>query len=244
MSQAIYRALLQGSVGGGGGGGGGGGCGVVLATAYDDNFDCGSSVDTAGTRFSGANAWSPHDGGFSLSTPATFTQSGGILTAFPGNYLFDMYPIGYRQSFPAGNCTFVSKMRPLSIPGIWGGMGLLLRESATGKMLAATLIGAGSSMGAEVRRMTTGTYYGWTASYTGSFTGGAANAWHWVEVGRSGTTLTFRASNNGSSWTDICTAVAQTADFTTTADQIAWFVNQANVGPSFTGEFDSFARTA
>lgn len=237
MAHGIYRGLLQQAAGGGGGG-----CGVVLANVADDNFDCGASVDTAGTRFSGATPWTVFNHRV-IPVVTSYTQSGGILSADPGSATANMDPHGYTQPLPVGDFTYVAKMKPLTMTGSFGGMGLLLRESATGKILAGTLIPIpGPIYGGEVRRMTSTT--NWTASYNGVFGGGAAGTDHWVQVKRVGSTLTFRASTDGVSFTDIAAGTAQTADFTTAPDQIGIFVNQTGSGTALLGEFDSFARTA
>jgi hypothetical protein len=67
----------------------------------------------------------------------------------------------------------------------------------------------------------------------------------WLDVSRSGSTLTFRYSTNGTAWTTL-TTVAQTDDFTTAPDRVGIAVWQRTAfgGGDEVGTFAHFLKTA
>lgn len=218
------------------GGGGGGG-----STAWDDDFNVGASVDTAGTRFAGANPWTAFNHG---ASGCSFTQSGSILAADSGAADPGTNPRGYTQPFPVGDCRFRIKFSPVGIITNFQAGGLLLRESSTGKMLLPC-VGIDGSLKAQVRRMTSTTT--WVANYNG---GAASVVTQWIEVDRTGSTLTFSVTETAADGNDLTTALAaswasasQTTDFTTAPDQIGFFVNSSLVS-SWAMDVDWFLRLA
>lgn len=119
-------------------GGGGGGSGPLTPdtppstpTPFDDEFEFGTAVDTAGARRSGAHAWVQHaiggatppavDGGL---VGAAYNPSGG------GSIML--------QTAPVGDCTFVAKVKRKSI-AINGAFNLGFLNSANGKFVSAQL---------------------------------------------------------------------------------------------------------
>jgi hypothetical protein len=234
MAGPIFRGLLT-AAGGGGGGGGGGGSGL---TPYDDNFDeSGSTIDTVGNRFTGANPWILYN--IQSPFPATFTMSGGLLTMDSGGFGTNGdIRVAYQNSLPATTFRVRAKITPLNDPTPFPHAGIILREAATTKWICNGL--SGTTM--EVRRGS-GTN-GWATNYTGGSVSSSTGTF-WVEVERSGTNLIFRLTDNATDGNDLTTAlgttittVAQTADFTTAPDQIGLDI----MGASHTATVDWFLR--
>lgn len=113
--------------------GGGGSTGVnvtpdthpSLATNWDDEFETGSSIDTTGTRFSGANPWS----WINQNSATAVVGRGNVILVPPQNGGAFSY---VAQTTPSGTWKFRAKM---SVPlyntnGPYGG--LLLYNSANG----------------------------------------------------------------------------------------------------------------
>ena len=219
------------------------GCGIVLPTAWDDNFDCGTALDTTGARFSGANAWTVYGaGGIRDLVNITGTPELRIASTTGGVRSAD----GARQTLPAyvpassaGDFSFEVTVRTLD--GFFdSGVGLLLYELATGKNLYL-LIGADFTAPGGFydfnARVVVGTAlfptrYGRTviASLDGT-----------VRISRAGATLSYAFKQGAGAWTTIYTA-AQTADFTTAPDLIGP-VNFVGPGGPETGYFSAFKRT-
>jgi hypothetical protein len=239
MSHDFYRMLLGGA---GGGGGGGGGCGAVLANPADDNFDCGSSIDTAGVRFSGCTPWTIYRQSTGHAVNSSQTQSGGECFVSSGNYTDDPDPHGATQPFPSGNVRYRAKMRSTTSQSFWSMGGLVLHESATNKN-ALCFMGYDLSYKAAVWAQTGISHTHNT--YSGP-TFAADTATYWLEVERSGTTLIFRATDDATDGNDLTTplgtsavmSVSQTTDFTTTPDLIGVFSS----GNVYIPAFDWFKR--
>lgn len=89
-------------------------------TAWDDEFEFGSAIDTTGARFSGANPWTPHVGsGFTISGPLAQGALQAVVTNTTANA-----GAGYTQPVPAGSWEFTTKLRggyicPFNLPS-WG----------------------------------------------------------------------------------------------------------------------------
>lgn len=231
MAGVLYRGLLTAV----GGGGGGGGCGVVLATPYDDNFDCGSSIDTAGTRFSGANAWTDAIGSDVVVVNKDLT--GGELRIGLGTNGLQFETRRIYQAFPAGNCTFETRVRH-EFSDYYALAGFSLEESSTGKIV---VFGPGEDLGGKNIRVHNNAVAdgndavgSWTTEYSAD-----------LEVSRVGTNLIYRYSlNGGGSWTTIVTQ-AETTRFTTTPNRIGlvYIHPVPNVGTKY-AYFAYFHRTA
>jgi hypothetical protein len=200
----------------------GGGSGTA---PYEDNFDTGSTIDTAGTRYTGANPWTLYnDAGATVSVAA-----GQLSMTCPFRGL--MSPVLAVQTLGAGDgawrCDF-----SIGQPGAnYRGSGIVLRESATGKMLLHGFGSDGPIM-ARVRRVpnpNNTTFTNWTANYGGTSVTDLAG---WCEVERVGAAWTFRYSEDGSSWTTLVGAsgIVQTVDFTVAPDQIGLWVTAAVAG--------------
>lgn len=221
------------------GGGGGGGCGVVLATIYDDNFDCGSSIDTAGIRFSGARAWSYFNAG-GAGVASSFSQSGGLLQVNSGGYQLQN-PRAALQALPSGDFRIRAKFTTTKNDSSFPMHGIMLRESATDKIL----IGGLGATNLGVSR------YSNVNTLSGGYSGGtASNALTtvWAEWERVGSTLTFKVTENATDGNDLMTPLgssnvvnySQTTDFTTAPDQFGPAVQ----GDTQTANWDWIARLA
>ena len=216
-----------------GGGGGGGGCGVVLATPYDDNFDCGSAIDTTGARFTGANAWTKNAGPF-----VSESLVGGewkVTTTSRGGGGWD--PAVAYQTLPSGDWTFETYCHQQANRSIYEGIGLYLEESSTGKAVVLT---AGYNGGDIIGVGNSGGYYSttpigsWTTQYIA-----------YLRVSRVGANLSYVYSLNGTSWTTVLTH-AQTVPFTTQPNRVG-VVKQNAIATGLTyndGYFAYFYRTA
>lgn len=212
------------------GGGGGGGCGVVLATAWDDNFDCGSSIDTAGTRFSGANAWTPFGTGPNFisanlaSGDLTITTSSNGLKA----------PRGATMAAPSGDWTFETPCAMAS-SGFLSALGIILIESGTSKYFTANFTHTiGSPLYVAAGDNADVGTYGFTA--VGAMSGT-------LEVARISGNLRMRY-DIGAGWVTLVASLAQTTPFTTAPDQIGLFVQNETTANGNAGVFDYWHRTA
>jgi hypothetical protein len=224
MHSRLIAMMLAASSGGTGAGG----------TIWDDDFTTGATIDTAGTRFAGAKPWTIST--LSGSTTPTYAVTGGhlVITPQPG---FDDAALAYQGTLPAGDWQFQAKVVSTVSDGNFSGAGLLLRESATGKML---LHGIARDFGVkyQIRRLSPS----WGASYGGS--AATQGVPQWFDVARSGTNLVLRYSTDGSSWTTE-TTVAQTVDFTTAPDTVGlWTWQRVGGTINEVATFESFTKTA
>lgn len=218
MPNGLYRLLLQtASVGGGSG-----------TAPYEDNFDSGSSIDTSGARYVGANPWTLLN-----ATGATNSVAGGVLT-LTGPHVSLMSPVLAVQPLSAGNGAWRTQQTADPVNDNYRGVGIVLRESSTGKQLCFGF-GSDGVKRAEVRRMTS--FTNWTANYGSTSVGTLAS---YFEVERSGTTWSYRYSSDGSSWTTL-TSAAESADFTSAPDQIGlWSNGSETVGGTTAAVFERF----
>lgn len=238
MAHCIFRGLLTGS-GGGGGGGGGGGCGFVLPTVWDDNFDCGAALDTAGTRFSGANAWTTFDGS---ASPVTRVLTGGELKIGTDSIGSAFSPSGAYQTCPSGDWTFETSVHMPLNAAFTETLGLYLAESGTGKSVTfgpAYSANPGFTPMMLARDGTTefskANIGSWTTDYIAD-----------VRISRVSGVFTFeyRLTPGTGSWTTQ-TSEAQTVRFTTAPDRVgvAKVNSVSNIGTNY-GYFLYFTRTA
>lgn len=79
----------------------------TIATIYDDEFEVGTTIDTAGTRTPGAQAWT----GYTANTISSVVAQGALQTITQGSST--SAGAGYAFPVPAGSWTFVWKgLRP------------------------------------------------------------------------------------------------------------------------------------
>jgi hypothetical protein len=201
---------------------------------YEDNFDSGSSIDTTGARYTGANPWTLlNDSG------ATATVGSDQLTMVCP-YSGAMSPFLAVQTLSAGDGAWRTQMSSANVGANYRGMGLVLRESATGKMLSFGFASDGP-IKAQVRRMpnpNNTTFTTWTANYGNT---SVADFNGYLEVERTTTSWAFRYSEDGSSWTTLTSGIAETTDFTTGPHQIGlWVAGSQTIGSGTTTIFERF----
>lgn len=210
----------------------GGGCdgtGPILSSPMSDDFDCGTSIDTLGDRFAGANGWTTT--GIGPTFLATVQTGGQLLYTMSSNG-FDWHPKGAYQALPVGDWTFETQCGLLT-SSFGAAVGILLVESGTGKQFAAhffdnfsAYVGAGSELGLGA--------YGYTASP------GLAGK---LEVRRLSGNLRMRY-DVGSGWVTLVASLPQTTPFATGPDQIWVFAAPRRFAGDDTSYFDYFYRTA
>lgn len=212
MHHRLIAAMLSASSAGGGGGGG---------TLWDDEFNTGSALDTAGTRFASAKPWTKQN--FGTSTDSVGSDQLTITTQASAN-LQD--PRIATQAVPAGTAwKFRLSCQSLSTNANYNGLGMVLRESGTGKLLCYGLVRDAAVEQLQTRRQTG--YTTWAANYNLIATSSPFYTDD-LEIERSGSSLIFRRYESGAWFTR--QTIAVTDDFTTEPDQIGLWAN----GPTST----------
>jgi hypothetical protein len=214
-----------------------GGCGFVLPFAQSDNWDCGTSVDTAGIRFSGATAWT-FPGNANLVSSALVAGELEIVTSSNGG---PYNPIGPYQPLPVGNWVYETSVRMAKHNAIEEKVGFYLAESATGRSLVFgagygngfVLVAAMAILTSTPAYLTEDTIGSWTTDYEAD-----------LRLSRTGATLLYEYKLPGGGWTTLISH-AQTVPFTTAPDRIgvAKVNSVANIGNN-AGYFGPFTRTA
>ena len=78
-------------------------------TSYDDEFEFGTSIDTSGARFTGANAWVKHAAASVTASVTSVVSQGGLQSV---TYTGSVSPgVGYSQAVPAGTWEFTWKAK-------------------------------------------------------------------------------------------------------------------------------------
>lgn len=217
---------------------------LTSSNAADDEGELAdnTTLDTAGTRFSGATAWADHNKG-----TATYEYyRGAIVLRLPTGQANPMELRGATQAVPSVGTDFLYETH--AILGVdfavsdqfldWSAAGIGLRESGTSKVLWWTVGVEGSSTKWQVRRLTNDTT--WPANpYSRTFTGQGVQGW--LRIGRTGTTIQCSVSvDQGHSW-NIVYSESQTTSFTTAPDQVGLFGNARNAQGT-TAVFRTFRR--
>jgi hypothetical protein len=117
----------------------------AISDALNDNFQLGDGaggMDTAGTRFSGASAWTAEN-----ISSAGVIASGRLWLTSPADTLFQVR--GYYQTLPVGNWCYRMHLtaREMITRTTQYYVGMYLRESATGKI---EVWGVGQAAGTAV----------------------------------------------------------------------------------------------
>lgn len=185
----------------------------------DDEWN-GGSLDTGGTRTSGATAWAWDNQG---SATATLTRGRLVLSCVgDGSGSYKTHNIF--QSLPAGDWTYEMEYRLFGLTGSFSAAGPMIRESGTDKRLSITK-GIDTSSKLQVRRLTNATT--WTANPYNSTTDEALN-WQqfYAKIARSGTTITISLGDGAYYLSRY--SFTQTTEFTTAPDQIGLSVGPSN----------------
>lgn len=166
-------------------------------TSYDDEFSAGTTVDTSGTRFSGANPWVWFNQG-----AATGTLDQGCLQltdaskATSGNQWRLLV-----QPVPSGSWKFRAKLKGVVL-GNYQNYGLVLYNNANGHIInhgPSFNSGSGGAINLGDETFTNfTTYSGNLFLGNNSALGSAANSWAYYEIDYDGaSTLTFLVSATG-----------------------------------------------
>lgn len=202
----------------------------------DDEFDVGSTLDTAGTRYAGAYPWSPLN-----QRTGTFGVAGGQLTLSPAATVTNANPLYAMQALDSGDGAWRTKVAmSLTVPGPdmdFAGLGLALRESSTSKILCFGNAHHTTRV-AELRRFNAPD--NWTATIA-TFTLPDNDLDGYLEIVRSGSTLKFLVSDDLILW-DQVTSLVQTTEFTTAPNEIGLWVSPNFSNELRSGTFDFFRK--
>lgn len=152
--------------------------------AADDEFDTGSSIDTAGTRRSGATAWT----GRNVSTLANSVSGGELIIWLPAT-TSSIYE-GYSQPLPgSGDCTYQAKLVRGGRPVNYHRIGLLVDRGSGGSLKTVVMYCGITSPGTVcVDRLSTSSD---TYSSTMATVGASSILPVWAQVQYSGTDIIF-----------------------------------------------------
>lgn len=189
----------------------------------DDEFE-GASLDTAGTRTTGATAWAWYNQG---GATATLTQGHLVLEA-PADAGFDWRII--RQALPAAPWVYRYKMTQVSTVDVsdFLGFGLGIMNNTNARIIAFTKdYNAGWDL--SIDRYSDVTTFNAVIKNTDNFW----SDWDvyypvYFEVESDGTTLTFRYSASGVNGTFITFGTETLATYITTADYICLMAANSN----------------
>lgn len=206
-------------------------------TAWDDEFESGSSIDTAGTRFSGANAWTLHS---SSAVSWTVAQGSVVVSGASSPSAFAMQPI------PGGSWEFTIKCSAAMNATSQYGIGLGVWNNSTGKMTHIAFFVDTNGLYAQRFIVNTSTF-NLTFSANNSFAilpyiGHAQSAY--LKVIYDGTNLNFLVSGPGVPGTFMSIYTETLASWVGTLSNI--FLSCLNVpaGPQQLPWCDWFRRTA
>lgn len=202
-------------------------------TAWDDEFEFGTTLDVTGARRSGANAWT------------AFNQTSGMTLAVAQGALQTAQPVVssstdvsiFYQTAPSGAWTVVAKMAILTanIVGLYAGVhtGKFLVMGFLGSNAAATAFNSSSSFSSTLASN------GWPAG--GNFSGSTTQpSWVYLMMSWDGTQVTAAISPTGvpGSFQTVATST-----FLGAAPAEVGFCSDAFGGPSNI-TMDWFRRTA
>lgn len=189
--------------------------------AADDEFD-GTSFDTAGTRFSGANAWAWRNQG---SATAVLADGHLVLTAPASGS--DNHRI-VEQTAPGGSWKYRLKMSDLRMTESNYACGaIVIANSSNGKFIAFQKAYSG---GVQMQLDRYNSVTSHNTTLVGSFIFSTRSPHHalYLEVESDGTTLTFRYSDSGVDGTYITFGSDTISSFLGTADRIGISADSVN----------------
>lgn len=178
----------------GSGGGGGGGGNITpdshpsSPTAWDDEFEVGSTIDTTGSRFSGANAWT------------IFGGSGSNWVQSQGQVIPNTNPTQAIQTLPSGAWSFAAKLTGYN-NNQQGGM--VIGNRTTGFAYNVFYYASGTAY-VQLGNLNSSWLYSFNSNIIGPanpFPGGASSptsGYYYIMVTYDGTdTITFYFSQSG-----------------------------------------------
>lgn len=160
----------------------------TLPTAWDDEFEYGSGVDTTGARRSGANAWNLHHVGTGATPPAPLVSQGYAGVTLSGSSTVTMF-----QSVPgSGDWGFVAKVKRAPKGGNAGWM-MILINSATGAATMVQIYGTNPTIAIEHGSldMSTFLYTGVSNPYSDNGNFLQADDWMWLRIRYTSATSTI-----------------------------------------------------
>jgi hypothetical protein len=215
----------------------------VTPYANNDEFEYGTTLDTTGARFSGANAWSwqQQNTASAVVTSGSLIVTGQVTSSAVNNVI--------TQALPSGACTFVVKaggVIPFSGNAF---VPIFLLESSTGKAFGIGIYNnAGVADIVSVAGTLTG---GWTSNPIANASAPSCwnyaivlppPQWYWrVVIGS--TTFALSYSSDGLLWHTYGTFTTATY-FTTAPNEIGFSMQGDNASGSAQMSVDWFRRTA
>lgn len=198
-----------------------------------DEFDVGSSIDTAGTRFSGATPWAwENQGG------ATESISSEVLSIVaPASASFDFR--GLEMSISLSSFVFRAKMTASFTLSDYCSTGMYVRNSSSGRVVT---LGYQRSGGSVFEGYEATSPSGFNASATGgsfSMLGSYLTDPKYFEIELSGSDILLRTSVDGCRWT--LRGTEPLAAWISSIDRIGLFANSENSN-AVTGAFEWIRR--
>lgn len=212
----------------------------TTADAADDEFETGSSIDTAGTRRAGATAWT----WVNQSTSTGDLKNGSLVLAIPGSSSDAVRAVVQAQSGSAWKYRAKVAVKPTTYNSGVYTAGFIVRNSSSNKSINFGKTYASGTLRAEVTRWNSTTSYSAAVATNSDIIGsapGMLQPWY-LEVELASSTLYFRYS-----WTGVDTSFIE---FTTEAlathissvTDVGLFVLNASVSNATSGIFDWFRR--
>lgn len=201
----------------------------VTPNAADDEFDSGSNFDTAGTRFSGANAWTKYESAGGNVVSDITTGAGTIqLNAVGSNSIQ-----GYYQTLAAGDFKYRAKINLTGDNATSNYGGLFLHDATGGKLEGFYMrphVTAGNIPALEKGRWTNQTTFDGTGLVR---TGVLSNGFTiYLEIERSSTTLNYRYSTDGRKFV-LMTSNSETAHMANSPNRIGVFFNTSSTNSHY-----------
>ncbi len=197
----------------------------------NDNFSLDAALDTTGSRFSGASSWSWVNQG---AATATIVRKRMELTS-PASGGTNIRAIV--QPVPSGNWRIRCNVNFRGNPATSTHVGMVLRESGTGKLITWNLGFSGGYL-AWVTKWTNPTTF--SATYTTAGIDNERQFPQFLEIEYDGTNYYWRYSMHDISYFAVHSA-AKADFFTTAADEIGLFSNN-DTSAAITGIFRDFYR--
>jgi len=216
----------------------------VVANPADDEFETGATIDTAGTRFAGATAWSWVNQG----TASTALANGSLVLSAPAATSANARQILQPVSGTAWKYR-VALLNQASVGGTTNTFqaGILVRNSANGRMLTYGRGYFTSIFRILVQRWASSTSVN-TTLISGDIFGGT-NAYRsvqvvaYLEIELAAGVLSLRFSDHGINGTYLPLTTETVATYLGAVDQIGLYVDTTNNLPTI-GVFDWFRRVA
>jgi hypothetical protein len=206
----------------------------------NDEFETGTTIDTSGTRYSGATPWTA----FNLST-ATNSVSNGSLVFLPAA-ISSLSINGYSQPVPAGNWTYEAKIQGFETGGSQIlGMFVATSAGATGKLQTFHI----TTQDIQVDNFNSATSFsGGASSVTGAYilldTHTETTIPVYLQISLAGTTLNYAYSLTGIPGTFTTILSTSTSTFLGAAPALIGLMGLSQTTAQSTLLCDWFRRTA